>query len=59
MSTGTSTFEEIKESVSLFKKLNKASELYLMHCVSSYPCEPKIANINRMIQMMTLCDNVG
>jgi len=59
MSTGTSTFEEIKESVNLFKKLNKVSELYLMHCVSSYPCEPKIANINRMVQMMTLCDNVG
>jgi sialic acid synthase SpsE len=46
MSTGTSTFEEIKESVNLFTKAN----LILMHCVSSYPCTPSIANLPRMIE---------
>ena len=33
MSTGTSTLDEIKHSVSFFNK----TTLYLMHCVSVYP----------------------
>ena len=45
MSTGTSTFEEIKESC---KYVNYMTTLYLMHCVSTYPCDPTIANIQRM-----------
>ncbi len=44
MSTGTSTYEEIQDSCNLIT----ISSLYLLHCVSSYPCEPKIANIPRM-----------
>ena len=55
MSTGTSTFEEIKESAGLFT----FSKLYLMHCVSSYPCSPKIANILRMNRLKSLTLNVG
>ena len=50
MSTGTSTFFEIKESVKLFTK----ARLYLMHCVSSYPCNPSIANIRRMVRMQNI-----
>jgi sialic acid synthase SpsE len=50
MSTGTSTFSEIKESVKLFTK----ARLYLMHCVSSYPCNPSIANIKRMVRMQNI-----
>jgi len=50
MSTGTSTMEEIEESVRLFTK----AKLYLMHCVSSYPCNPSIANIKRMIAMQNI-----
>ena len=45
MSTGTSTFEEIRESC---RYINYMTTLYLMHCVSTYPCDPKIANIERM-----------
>jgi N,N'-diacetyllegionaminate synthase len=45
MSTGTSTFEEITESC---KYVNYMTTLYLMHCVSTYPCDPTIANIQRM-----------
>jgi len=55
MSCGTSTFEEIKESVSLIKK----SKLFLMHCVSVYPGEYFEANIPKMIKLKSLCDNVG
>jgi len=50
MSTGTSTMEEIEESVRLFTK----AKLYLMHCVSSYPCSPSIANIQRMVAMQNI-----
>tara|TARA_R110000851_G_scaffold101851_8_gene218154 strand:+ start:350 stop:1171 length:822 start_codon:yes stop_codon:yes gene_type:complete len=50
MSTGTSTMSEVQESVML---LNNA-RLYLMHCVSSYPCNPSIANIQRMVRMQNI-----
>ena len=55
MSTGTSTMNEIKESASLFTK----ARLYLMHCVSSYPCNPSIANIMRMVKLQTFNPDVG
>jgi len=45
MSTGTSTFDEIEESC---KFIDWKTRCYLMHCVSTYPCDPKIANIQRM-----------
>ena len=45
MSTGTSTFNEIVESC---KFIDWKTRCYLMHCVSTYPCDPKIANIQRM-----------
>lgn len=55
MSTGTSNFSEIKKSVSYF---NKAS-LYLLHCVSSYPCSPSIANIPRMQALKLINHQIG
>ena len=50
MSTGTSTFEEIQKSCDLIT----ISSLYLLHCVSSYPCEPKIANMPRMLSLKNI-----
>ena len=50
MSTGTSTFEEIKKSVGLIDK----SFLYLLHCVSSYPCHPENANILKLNKLKEL-----
>ena len=47
MSTGTSTFEEIKESVEL---INNA-DLYLMHCISVYPGEYFEANLPKMKEL--------
>jgi len=44
MSTGTSEHQEIVFSVT---HINKA-KLYLLHCVSTYPCKPEMANISRM-----------
>tara|TARA_B100000575_G_scaffold46581_1_gene33732 strand:- start:19011 stop:19811 length:801 start_codon:yes stop_codon:yes gene_type:complete len=55
MSSGTSTFEEIKSSVDIVDK----AKLYLMHCVSVYPGEYYEANIPKMNKLKTICDNVG
>ena len=42
MSTGMSTFTEIKESVSIFKNRT----IGLLHATSSYPCPPEELNLN-------------
>ena len=42
MSTGMSTFMEIKESVNMFKDRT----IGLMHATSSYPCSPEELNLN-------------
>ena len=55
MSCGTSTFDEIEESVGL---INKA-DLYLMHCVSVYPGEYNEANLPKMNELKKLCNKVG
>ena len=55
MSCGTSTFDEIEESVGL---INKA-DLYLMHCVSVYPGEYNEANLPKMNELKKLCNMVG
>ena len=55
MSTGTSKMNEIEESIKLFKN----SKLYLMHCVSMYPCNYSNANIPKMKKLMRIHDSVG
>lgn len=55
MSCGTSTYDEIVESVSYIKNSN----LFLMHCVSVYPGEYKKANLPKMKELKNICDNVG
>lgn len=55
MSTGTSKMSEIEESIKLFKN----SKLYLMHCVSMYPCNYSNANIPKMKKLMRIHDSVG
>jgi len=59
MSTGTSTFNEIKDSTRLLPKHLRKSNWYLLHCVSSYPCSPSIANIQRMNKLKELSFPVG
>lgn len=55
MSTGTSLFKEIEESV----KFVKNSKFYILHCVSTYPCTPSMANLRRMAEFKTLGFSVG
>lgn len=55
MSTGTSLFKEIEESV----KFVKNSKFYILHCVSTYPCTPSMANLQRMAEFKKLGFSVG
>ena len=55
MSTGTSTLEEIKYSISFFVK----ATLYLMHCVSVYPGKYEIANLPKMIALKQVHNLIG
>lgn len=55
MSTGTSTLDEIKES----KRYFGTAIWYLMHCVSTYPCDYSIANLPKMISLKKMHDRVG
>ena len=55
LSTGTSTFEEIRKSVQFIKN----AYLYLMHCVSVYPGVYEEANIPKMNRLKSLCPNIG
>ena len=38
--------------------MNK-SDYYLLHCVSSYPTEPKNCNLPRINSLKKICDKVG
>jgi len=55
MSTGTSNLEEIAKSV----KDSHKSDFYLLHCVSTYPCDPSMANILRMNSLKLLKLPIG
>ena len=55
ISTGTSTIEEIKNSV----RYLKTSNIVLLHCVSSYPLEIKYCNLPRINELKKICDRVG
>ena len=55
MSTGTSTFNEIKNSL---ENVNK-DKFYILHCVSSYPCDYSIANLPRMNKLKELGCKIG
>jgi len=55
ISTGASTWDE----VSRLNNLVKNSTLYLLHCVSSYPCPPENVNLPRIAALKELCENVG
>ena len=55
ISTGTSTFSEIKNSIRYVPK----DKLILLHCVSSYPCDFEVVNLPRILDLNTLSSSVG
>ena len=70
MSTGTSTIEEVAESVKDLRyarfesnteqlRASSKSQFYLLHCVSTYPCDPSMANMLRMNSLKMLGWPIG
>ena len=57
VSTGASTQREIQSAVEIFNKVN--TSYTLLHCVSSYPCEFKNANMKRINDLKKYSDSVG
>ncbi len=57
ISTGTANKEEIIALHNFFK--NWDGELIVMHCVSSYPCEPQNINLPRINHLRDFFNNVG
>ena len=55
ISTGASYFNEIKKII----KNNNFKKLTLLHCVSSYPCDIKFANLNKIISLRKVNKIVG
>jgi sialic acid synthase SpsE len=55
MSTGTSTLEEVSDSIKLFDK----AKLYLLHCVSVYPGSYDIANLPKMLELKNIYPLIG
>jgi sialic acid synthase SpsE len=62
MSTGTSKFSELKANLKHTCQYFPTSQsghrkkLILMHCVSSYPCEPSRANLPKINLLRELCE---
>jgi len=46
LSTGSSTLQEIEDSIAVVDRLK--SRLYVMHCVATYPCPPEAANLTKI-----------
>ena len=56
MSTGTSVLSEIQESSKYF---GDTAKWYLMHCVSTYPCNYSIANLPKMLHLKKIHKHIG
>ena len=55
LSTGTSSVDEIEEHLDYLP----TSDVVLLHCISSYPLEPKNSNLPRINSLKKICDRVG
>ncbi len=54
-STGAAKINEIKKSYDVIKK----NKTYIMHCVSSYPCDDKNVNLKRVEQLKKISPLIG
>lgn len=54
LSTGAATINEISKSYKLIKNKN----VYLMHCVSMYPCPDELVNLNRINKLKKISNKI-
>ena len=57
ISTGTKTVDEVKSSVS--RENIPDAKIIVLHCISSYPLEPKNVNLPRINSFKKIYDKVG
>ena len=55
ISTGTKSVDEVRESI----KYIKNADFVLLHCISSYPTEPKNCNLPRINSLKKISNKVG
>jgi sialic acid synthase SpsE len=53
LSTGTASFKEIKEAMSIILKTGN-DNIILQHCILSYPCDSENVNLNKMKKLMDI-----
>ena len=56
VSTGMATLKEIENVVNIYKKTN-INNLFLLHCVSNYPCSIKSLNLKSMKLLKKFVNN--
>ena len=59
ISTGAAKWHEVLKIQKLINKLKKQKQVCILHCVSTYPCELKNANLKRINSLKKLFKNVG
>lgn len=52
LSTGMATLAEVAEAVDVIKKMGN-EQIILLHCTTSYPCEPQDVNLRAMQTLQT------
>ena len=58
ISTGMSTIQDIKKTLSIYKK-NSSNKYSLLHCTSNYPCSYKSVNLNALKELKKYSSVVG
>jgi len=57
MSTGTASIAEIKEAISIIRSEGN-EDIILQHCVLSYPCKDKDANLSKMTKIQEIFKDI-
>ncbi len=57
LSTGASSFSEVEEAIKVIRKEGN-DKIILQHCMLSYPCDDKDANLNKMTKMQSLFSDI-
>ncbi len=53
LSTGAASFSEVEEAIKVIREEGN-NKIILQHCMLSYPCDDKDANLNKMVQLKSI-----
>ena len=57
LSTGTASVGEIMEAVSVLRSVGN-EDIILQHCILSYPCEDRDANLSKMVKLKQVFEDI-